>query len=201
MSVDAQLLRAQTSPNQDDQNGDESSSEDRAGDLRSAQRDASAQEQATAFDLRTQVMMSRKEQLEKEKKKGEGNKLAVSAATSLRLREMIVSIPESLGANFFYVIYHWFQSKVGNKKKYVKLGTEWFDVPGMTEKVRDDVGSNFNAPEGCCFFVALGGCAFAILLSLLPILLIADIIANPSHILQFPSAAWGFLKAIVNSYL
>lgn len=201
MSVDAQLLRAQKSPNQDDQNDDESSSEDRAGDLRSAQRDASVQEQISVPDLRTQVMESRRAQAIQEAKKGEGNKLAVSAATSSRLREMIVNIPESLGSTFFYVIYHWFQSKVGNKKKYVKLGTEWFDVPGMTEKVRDDVGSNFNALESCCFFTALGGCAVAIILAMLPILLISDLIANPSHILQFPSAAWGFLKAVVNSYL
>ncbi len=199
MSVDAQLLRAQKSPNQDDQNDDESSSEDRAGDLRSAQRDASAQEHEAAFDLRTQVMMSRKEQAMQAEKKGGGNKLAVSAATSSRLREMIVSIPESFGGTFFYVIYHYLQSKFGNKKKYVKLGTEWFDVPGMTEKVRDDVGSNFNAPEGCCFFTALGGCAFAVILSLTPILLIAYVISDPTNLLEISGFIWEAIKAFVSS--
>ena len=146
-------------------------------------------------------MEARKEQAIKEAKKGEGNKMAVSAATSSRLREMIVGIPESLGVTFLYVIFHWFQSKLGNKKKYVKLGSEWFDVPGMTEKVRDEVGSNFHAPEGCCFFVALGGCAVAIILALIPIFLIADIIINPTHILNYSGMIWGAIKAIADSLL
>lgn len=191
MSVDEQLLAAN--------NQKEDSSGERAGALREQKR--SEQEPNPGGDLRSRVMKKRKEKASKKLKLGGENRKSISFRKSLILKENILNLVTSFGLTFFYIVYHWFQSKVGNKRKYVKLGSEWMDMPGMTEKQRDEIGSNFAPWENCCFVSASLGCLVVIVLAMLPFVLIGYYISHPAKFaIDLPQMAWNVLKSIFPTF-
>jgi len=185
MSVDEELLAAQNIKNQPDQ---VALSADRAGSLREQQRAENSEREGE--DLRSSVMTAKKDKAVKEAKRKKEERKSISFRHSQILKENIFNLIDSFGLTFFYIVYHWFQSKLGNKRKYVKLGSEWMDNPALTEKQRDEIGSNFAPWENCCFVSASIGCLMAILLSTLPLVLIGYFIAHPFK------AAWANLSLL-----
>ena len=192
MSVDERLLAAQT--NNRAESGPEKGGP-KAGNLREQQRGEQLPEEEESFDLRRQTMMARRRQKKQDKK---GEEKSLSFPKSQILKENIYNLVTIFGATFFYVVWHWLMSKLGDKKKYAPLGSEWLDVPGLTVKQRDEIGSNFAPWENCCFVSASLGCLIAIILSLLPIMLLGYVIADPKNLLQLPSLLWDLLKEIVS---
>ncbi|MDD3285786.1 MAG: hypothetical protein PHG95_04130 [Patescibacteria group bacterium] len=196
MSVDEQLLAAQ---NAKDQPNQESSSSERAGALREQQGGAGNQEGETG-DLRSQVMASRKNRAVEAAKKKKEERKSISFRYSQILKENIFNLVTSFGTSYFYIVYHWFQSKLGNKRKYVKLGSEWMDNPAITEKQRDEIGSNFAPWENCCFVSAAFGCLVSVLLATLPLVLIGYFIAHPLQAAwENLSLVWNIIKSIFSS--
>lgn len=194
MSVDEQLLAAQNTKKQE--GNQPGSSADRAGSLREQQRDADNQE-TDGGSLRSKVMEAKKEKAAKDAKKKTEERKSISFRNSQILKENIFNLLTSFGATFFYIIYHWFQSKLGNKRKYVKLGSEWMDSPVLTEKQRDEIGSNFAPWENCCFVSASLGCLIVVFLSILPLVLMGYYIAHPADfVVDFPEAIWSIFKSI-----
>ena len=195
MSVDEQLLAAQNSQDRDD--GQEESSADRAGSLRRLQRSGDDGE-AEGGSLRSRVLASRRSRASELAKKKQEERKSISFRHSQILKENIFNLVESFGLTYFYIVYHWFQSKLGDKRKYVKLGSEWMDSPALTEKQRDEIGANFAPWENCCFVSAAFGCLVAVLMAITPLVLIGYFIAHPLQ------AAWEFLDVIweiINSFL
>ena len=198
MSVDEQLLAAQNSQDQDD--GQEESSADRAGSLRRLQRsgDDGDDGEAEGGSLRSRVLASRRSRASELAKKKQEERKSISFRHSRILKENIFNLVESFGLTYFYIVYHWFQSKLGDKRKYVKLGSEWMDSPALTEKQRDEIGANFAPWENCCFVSASFGCLVAVLMAITPLVLIGYFIAHPIK------TAWEFLDVIweiINSFL
>lgn len=195
MSADEQLLAAQNTKSQPDQ---ENSSSDRAGALREQQREGGGQEE-TGQSLRSQVMAARKNQTSEDAKKNEERK-SISFRHSQILKQNIFNLVTSFGLSYFYIVYHWFQSKLGNKRKYVKLGSEWMDSPALTEKQRDEIGSNFAPWENCCFFSVSIGFLVAILLVILPFALIGYYLSHPAEAAwEGLSLVWSIIKSIFTS--
>ena len=198
MSVDEQLLAAQNSQDRDD--GQEESSADRAGSLRRLQRsgDDGDDGEAEGGSLRSRVLASRRSRASELAKKKQEERKSISFRHSQILKENIFNLVDSFGLTYFYIVYHWFQSKLGDKRKYVKLGSEWMDNPALTEKQRDEIGANFAPWENCCFVSASFGCLVAVLMAITPLVLIGYFIANPIK------TAWEFLDVIweiINSFL
>ncbi len=198
MSVDEQLLAAQNSQDRDD--GQEESSADRAGSLRRLQRsgDDGDDGEAEGGSLRSRVLASRRSRASELAKKKQEERKSISFRHSQILKKNIFNLVDSFGLTYFYIVYHWFQSKLGDKRKYVKLGSEWMDSPALTEKQRDEIGANFAPWENCCFVSASFGCLVAVLMAITPLVLIGYFIANPIK------TAWEFLDVIweiINSFL
>lgn len=197
MSVDEQLLAAQNSQDRDD--GQEESSADRAGSLRRLQRSGDdGDDEAEGGSLRSRVLASRRSRASELAKKKQEERKSISFRHSQILKENIFNLVDSFGLTYFYIVYHWFQSKLGDKRKYVKLGSEWMDSPALTEKQRDEIGANFAPWENCCFVSASFGCLVAVLMAITPLVLIGYFIANPIK------TAWEFLDVIweiINSFL
>lgn len=197
MSVDEQLLAAQNSQDRDD--GQEESSADRAGSLRRLQRSGDdGDDEAEGGSLRSRVLASRRSRASELAKKKQEERKSISFRHSQILKENIFNLVDSFGLTYFYIVYHWFQSKLGDKRKYVKLGSEWMDSPALTEKQRDEIGANFAPWENCCFVSASFGCLVAVLMAITPLVLIGYFIAHPIK------TAWEFLDVIweiINSFL
>lgn len=197
MSVDEQLLAAQNSQDRDD--GQEESSADRAGSLRRLQRSGDdGDDEAEGGSLRSRVLASRRSRASELAKKKQEERKSISFRHSQILKENIFNLVDSFGLTYFYIVYHWFQSKLGDKRKYVKLGSEWMDSPALTEKQRDEIGANFAPWENCCFVSASFGCLVAVLMAITPLVLIGYFIAYPIK------TAWEFLDVIweiINSFL
>lgn len=191
MSVDEQLLANQASKKSDQSDTDQA-------DNSPGESDPSNKEGAGG-DLRSQQMEAKKARALELKKEAEKKEMSVSFMKSRILVENIANLISSLGTTLFYIIYHWFQSKLGNKKKYVPLGSEWFDSPGMTVAQRDEIGSRFHTIENCCFVSLVSGCIVALIISFTPIFVLGYIITNPENLLSMPGVLWELFKSLISN--
>lgn len=195
MPLDDELLRSQQAANKDEESSADESAE-RAGALREAQNNQGGGNQEVDGSLRSRVMAAKKEKNSKKDNLNEDKK-SISFVHSQRLKFNILNLVTSWGTSFFYIVYHWFQSKLGNKRKYVKLGSEWMDTPGMTEKQRDEIGSNFAPWESCCFVSLSIGCLVALFLAFIPIVLMGYFLADPvGFTTNFFTITWHIFKFI-----
>ena len=145
MSVDDQLLSAQTEKKSDNQI---ESSSDRAGALREAQRGEGADEnEPEQEDLRSQVMSKRKGLTSKIKGKFSLAEKALSAGTSKLLQAAWRNIVLSFGFSFLYVYVHLFLQQIFGKRFFADLGSEWRDRPGLTIEERERMGVSLKLME------------------------------------------------------
>jgi hypothetical protein len=193
MSVDEQLLANQASKKSDQSGADQADNSSGGSDTSS--------KGGAGGDLRSQQMAAKKAKALELKKEAEKKEMSVSFMKSRILVENIANLISSLGTTLFYIIYHWFQSKLGNKKKYVPLGSEWFDAPGMTVAQRDEIGSRFHTVENCCFVSLVSGCIVAVIISFTPIFVVGYMIMNPENILLMPGVIWDLFKGWLSDLL
>lgn len=192
MSIDDKLLDSQSGYGED-------KSAETAGSLREARNEGGSDSETTeGGDINAVKRQAKRERTKRLRKKNlTEDRKSISFPYSQRLKLNILNLVTSWGTSFFYIVYHWFQSKLGNKRKYVKLGSEWMDVPGMTEKQRDEIGSNFAPWENCCFVSLAFGCLIALFLMLIPLVMMGYFLFDPIGFTKnFYQITWSIFRFI-----
>lgn len=175
MSVDDQLMPAQTAPNQDNQ---PENSSNKSGDLREAQRGGATDQETGESDWREQIMASRKEQAVKLSAGAADSEKSQSFGTSKFLQAAWRNLIPSFGFSFFYVYIHIFGYYVLGKL-FAWPGLEWFDKPGISVKERDEKGKNIKLRENFAILVITVILLIVIIVSFSIPALIIDVVSNP----------------------